>query len=445
MNISNINSSNNFTPPAGFLKPLENDRVTSAAKHALKKRKIEPLSCLLQNLLPDELLLRSIFFLSASDLCRLGVTCTKMYRLIRDFSLWHPLLEQDWRISLGRIQNMDSYRIYYNLQKGQSSQQTISLHRASIPHIAAHGNTLFSASFDGSVKMLDTTHREQSALTIITDFITLMNVYGSFLVLGSYTGSIYVWNIETQTLMHTFQDPNHTFLLLCIVEEDQLYVFSNHQVRVWNILTGALLDTFDNAMNNEWAHAAMSGGKMFLATKTGEFSVRDAKTFKEITYSFLENENVHLLPNNFKVSGSKILNTTIGGHLYITDLMLDTSHDRDIMISEPTSNGFYLEADDSTAFVGTENGLIKVIDLSTGACTHTLNEHTAAISALHMGKTRLFSASHDGTVKIWNTNNGTLLQTIHPLIGPLSALCFMNSKLVVGSFTGEIAILDFNF
>lgn len=75
---------------------------------------------------------------------------------------------------------------------------------------------------------------------------------------------------------------------------------------------------------------------------------------------------------------------------------------------------FGLGTSGNNLFSGDENGTIKVNknkgkgieyvkvwDLKTLRCTHTLNEHNGSVYAFAVARGSLFSASSDTTIKVW--------------------------------------------
>eukprot|EP01113_Clastostelium_recurvatum_P042568 TRINITY_DN6904_c0_g1_i2.p1 TRINITY_DN6904_c0_g1~~TRINITY_DN6904_c0_g1_i2.p1 ORF type:complete len:113 (-),score=15.94 TRINITY_DN6904_c0_g1_i2:78-416(-) len=52
-------------------------------------------------------------------------------------------------------------------------------------------------------------------------------------------------------------------------------------------------------------------------------------------------------------------------------------------------------------FTGDENGAIKIWDLVSYTCLHTLSEHNGSVYAFATAGSKLLSASSDTTIKIW--------------------------------------------
>jgi WD40 repeat protein len=59
---------------------------------------------------------------------------------------------------------------------------------------------------------------------------------------------------------------------------------------------------------------------------------------------------------------------------------------------------------------------IRVWNIETGTCLHTLQGHTSYVTSLVLssdGK-RLYSGSKDNTIRVWNTETGTCLEVYDP-------------------------------
>ena len=57
-----------------------------------------------------------------------------------------------------------------------------------------------------------------------------------------------------------------------------------------------------------------------------------------------------------------------------------------------------------------------IIDMKI-ACTSTLEQHTDAITSLHMVRNKAVSGSADGTMCLWNVKKGTHLKTFKMVVG----------------------------
>lgn len=55
---------------------------------------------------------------------------------------------------------------------------------------------------------------------------------------------------------------------------------------------------------------------------------------------------------------------------------------------------------------------IRVWDVATGTCKHTLMGHQSLTSGMELRKNILVSGNADSTVKVWDTTNGQCLQTL---------------------------------
>ena len=73
-----------------------------------------------------------------------------------------------------------------------------------------------------------------------------------------------------------------------------------------------------------------------------------------------------------------------------------------------------MSADGSRLFSGSEDNMIKVWDVPTGACVQTLEGHPYWVNSVCVSAdgSRLFSGSDDNTIKVWDVATGACVQTL---------------------------------
>jgi WD40 repeat protein len=100
--------------------------------------------------------------------------------------------------------------------------------------------------------------------------------------------------------------------------------------------------------------------------------------------------------------------------------------------------------DDTTIVTGTgqETHMIRVWDVTSGACLYALDQHEKGIIRLEIVGNRLFSGSHDQTVRIWDLTTGTALHRLEGHVKYPYAFGFNddNTLIAASCSTGDIKI-----
>ncbi|KAM9990923.1 hypothetical protein ACTFIY_006980 [Dictyostelium cf. discoideum] len=96
---------------------------------------------------------------------------------------------------------------------------------------------------------------------------------------------------------------------------------------------------------------------------------------------------------------------------------------------------------------GCVDGTMKVFDLNTSGCVRTMRGHTAPVRCLqsvnHNGQELIVSGSYDKSIKIWDMN-GTCVNTIRAHTHKINCLQYENGQLVSGSHDSLLKIWDMN-
>src|ERR1700733_13784805 len=87
------------------------------------------------------------------------------------------------------------------------------------------------------------------------------------------------------------------------------------------------------------------------------------------------------------------------------------------------------------------DGRVRVWDLRTGECQHTLTGHTSLVGLLGLSPSYLVSAAADSTLRIWDPNNGTLIHTLVAHTGAIT--CFQHDEFkVLSGSDGTLKLWD---
>jgi len=93
---------------------------------------------------------------------------------------------------------------------------------------------------------------------------------------------------------------------------------------------------------------------------------------------------------------------------------------------------------------GSEDNTIRIWDINTGQCIHTLQGHTHWILSACVAGDRIVSGSRDRTIRIWDINTGQCLHTLQGHTSWIKSVCVADDRIVSGSFDNTIRIWDIN-
>lgn len=77
----------------------------------------------------------------------------------------------------------------------------------------------------------------------------------------------------------------------------------------------------------------------------------------------------------------------------------------DVVMKEIAAHAWCLVLSEDKLFGGTEDGVIRVWDLSTLTELHALRGHSGRVNCLVISKGRLYSGSNDSTIRVWDLHS----------------------------------------
>jgi WD40 repeat protein len=97
---------------------------------------------------------------------------------------------------------------------------------------------------------------------------------------------------------------------------------------------------------------------------------------------------------------------------------------------------------DATVVSGSTDTALRIWDIGSGACVHTLNGHTGFILCLALRDNLLTSGSNDTTVRIWDLSSGQCIHVLQNHPSYITTLGFNEdyTLLATGSGGGIIKI-----
>ncbi|CZS79343.1 unnamed protein product [Fusarium graminearum] len=261
------------------------------------------------------------------------------------------------------------------------------------------------------------------------------------LVSGSAVcGTVTIWNTTTWTVERIFQDHIRSISSIACAAKSQLFVSGSFS---GEICVRDFTST-DLKMKIWTAHCsngniAISGDGTRIAAecgKRGEFWVWDVSSGRH-TYTLNSNQSF-LSTLAFSSDGSRLISGSYT--IEILDITKGSqAKERPSHTDHISSVG--LSTDVRWAASGSFDNKIKIWDVETLSCKHTLAGHEDDItSMLFLDDKRLGSASDDGTVIVWNFQTGARLHTLSGHTASVSSLVFLpeSDLLILGSDDGTI-------
>ncbi|XP_031619481.1 F-box/WD repeat-containing protein 7 isoform X2 [Contarinia nasturtii] len=372
------------------------------------------------SLLPGELALQVLSYLTPKDLLRAAQTCKSWRALCDDNLLWKVKCKQ-LNISIetskdrpkrGRIGNMPP--ISSPWKAAYIRQHIIEMNWRSRPirepkvlkghddHVITClqfcGNRIVSGSDDNTLKVWSAvTGKCLRTLVGHTGGVWSSQMSANIIISGSTDRTLKVWNADNGYCIHTLT--GHTSTVRCMHLHEKKVVSGSRDatLRVWDIVQGKCLHTLVGHL------AAVR-----CVQYDGKLVVSGAYDYMVKVWNPETEECLH----------------TLQGH---------------------TNRVYSLQFDGVHVVSGSLDTSIRVWDAITGTCKHTLMGHQSLTSGMELRQNILVSGNADSTVKVWDTTNGQCLQT---LSGPnkhqsaVTCLQFNSRFVITSSDDGTVKLWD---
>ncbi|CAG4942638.1 unnamed protein product [Colias eurytheme] len=418
------------------------------------------------SLLPKELALTVLGYLSPKDLLRAAQTCRYWRFLADDNLLWK---EQCRRIGLTTLKKMprslprcaSPWKAAY---MRQSLIQDNWLHkpvnspivmRGHDDHVITclqfYGNRILSGSDDTTLKVWSAiTGKCLRTLVGHSGGVWSSQMIGDLVISGSTDRTLRVWNAKTGQCLKVLA--GHTSTVRCMHLHQNRVVSGSRDatLRVWSIPDGRCLRVLVGHLAA--VRCVQYDGKVVVSgaydyfvkvwnPETGE-CLHTLAGHTNRVYS-LQFDGIHVVSGSLDTSirvwdvESGQLKHTLTGHQSLTSGMELHSN---ILVS------------------GNADSTVKVWDITTGHCLHTLsgpNKHQSAVTCLQSSNRFVITSSDDGTVKLWDVRTGEFIRNLVELSsggsgGVVWRIRASATKLIcaVGSRNGteetKLLVLDFD-
>lgn len=292
-----------------------------------------------------------------------------------------------------------------------------------------------------SVRMLG----EDLGLSVSVNAIAFSN--DQVLVSAHSDAAIRVWDFVTGKLLQTLRGHHQVVAAVAASCGGQRLVSGSWDttIKLWELRTGKLLHTLQGHSGPVTAIALSPDGQL-LASGSRDQSVK--------LWSLAEAELLHTFSGHTKAveslafgSGDRVLAS--GGadglvkiwHCGTRELIRTFSGHRGVVGAIALTS---ISPETSAIVSSSWDMSIKLRKLSTGRLFHTFTGHllpTASI-AISPDQRMLITGSHDTTVKLWNLSNGKLLDTLFSHIGAVESVALSpdGKTIASGSRDGAIAL-----
>jgi F-box and WD-40 domain protein CDC4 len=99
-------------------------------------------------------------------------------------------------------------------------------------------------------------------------------------------------------------------------------------------------------------------------------------------------------------------------------------------------------SDANTAISGSRDTTLRVWDIRSGVCRNVLVGHQASVRCLEIKGDIVVSGSYDATAKIWSISEGRCLHTLSGHFSQIYAIAFDGQRVVTGSLDTSVRVWD---
>ena len=292
---------------------------------------------------------------------------------------------------------------------------------------------------------------------------------GKLLAVGEDDGTIQIWDLQSQKLIRTFTSTDSQLYygseatISFSGDGQKLVSVLDQTLWIWDMSTGALLDSFPGHMGGIGSVAISPDKNIVLAAGSGGIYVRDLST-RELLYPPIESKgeitSIYFDPDAKQfytisskyVFDDKSLNSSYLSYIRTWNLSSGELLDEHLLKEHTQINSTDINPEQHSIILGEETG-ISIWDISTQQSVFSMQGQTARLQSIAIspdGKRLVSVGSHfvsgDGAIQLWDLTSKQIIKTFDEYsVSPLAVVFSPNEKLAAVTSANQIVqIVDTN-